>query len=59
MIGVCTKCCGMFETTEEDAFTPGTLCPDCYHPLAEERAAADEQARAEEQADVPTIVDEF
>lgn len=31
MIGVCTKCGEMFETTEEDANTPGVLCAKCYH----------------------------
>lgn len=35
MIGVCSKCSTMFETTTEDAYTPGVLCPTCYraaHP---------------------------
>lgn len=30
MIGVCSKCTAMFETTVEDAYTPGVLCYTCY-----------------------------
>lgn len=30
MIGVCTKCGAMFETTQEDACSPDCQCPDCY-----------------------------
>lgn len=30
MIGVCTKCGGMYETTTEDADAPGRLCAPCH-----------------------------
>lgn len=30
MIGCCTKCSKLFDTTEEDACTPGVLCVECY-----------------------------
>lgn len=30
MIAVCTTCGKMFETTEEEACTPGVECPSCY-----------------------------
>jgi len=30
VIGVCTKCGKAFETTTEDAYTPGVLCVECY-----------------------------
>jgi hypothetical protein len=30
MIATCATCRKMFETSEEDACTPGTLCPACY-----------------------------
>ncbi len=30
MIGVCTGCMISFDTTEEDANTPGVKCPTCY-----------------------------
>ena len=30
MIATCTQCSQMFETTEEDACTPGVLCVRCY-----------------------------
>ena len=30
MIAVCNACGVMFETSEEDACTPGTTCPKCY-----------------------------
>lgn len=30
MIGKCGKCGELFETTTEDAHTPGTQCPTCY-----------------------------
>lgn len=31
MIAVCTKCHELFETTQEDAYTPGVVCPVCYN----------------------------
>ncbi len=30
MIGVCTRCGRGFETTVEEAYTPGCLCRDCW-----------------------------
>lgn len=30
MIGVCGFCQKLYETTEEDACTPGSVCPKCY-----------------------------
>ena len=30
MIGVCSTCRKMFETTLEDAYTPGVTCAACY-----------------------------
>ena len=30
MIAVCTKCHTLFETTTEEAYTPGVLCVPCY-----------------------------
>lgn len=34
MIATCTKCSKLFESTEEDASTPGTLCPSCHRQKA-------------------------
>lgn len=31
MIAVCNKCGKMFETTYEDACTPGVLCVECWN----------------------------
>ena len=47
MIGVCSKCSRMFETSEEDACTPGTLCPDCHRKQywTEREAAGDVDPR--------------
>jgi hypothetical protein len=36
MIAVCSKCGKCWETSEEDANTPGVLCPACYHARQEE-----------------------
>lgn len=30
MIGVCTKCGTMYETSTEDAYAPDRVCPRCY-----------------------------
>ena len=30
MIAVCTTCHKLFETTQEDAYTPGVQCAPCY-----------------------------
>ena len=30
MLAVCNQCGRSFETTMEDAFTPGTMCPSCH-----------------------------
>ncbi len=38
MIGVCNRCMRTFETTEEDAATPGTLCPPCHRGVGRLKA---------------------
>ena len=30
MIACCSKCGKLFETTQEEAYTPGVLCVSCY-----------------------------
>lgn len=35
MIACCADCGSLWETTEEDAFTPGTLCPPCHRRRTE------------------------
>jgi hypothetical protein len=42
MIACCSKCTALFETTEEDACTPDTLCPPCFR---RERQADAERRR--------------
>ena len=34
MIAVCSNCHNLFETTTEDAYTPGVLCVKCYRQFA-------------------------
>lgn len=31
MIATCSKCGKLFETTQEDAYTPGVTCAPCYN----------------------------
>ena len=31
MIATCSKCHQLFETTQEDAYTPGVMCAPCYN----------------------------
>lgn len=31
MIATCSKCHKLFETTQEEAYTPGVLCAPCYN----------------------------
>lgn len=42
MIGRCSKCGELFETTTEDACAPGTMCPPCH---GQERQADAERSR--------------
>lgn len=42
MIGLCSKCHTLFETTVEDAYTPGVLCYTCYNAEANEEMARTE-----------------
>ena len=57
MIAVCTKCSTMFETTTEDAYTPGVLCPSCYK--ADKADKAKRQAAQPAQPAPMLTVDEF
>ena len=33
MIATCSKCQQLFETTQEDAYTPGVMCAPCYREV--------------------------
>jgi predicted nucleic acid-binding Zn-ribbon protein len=52
MIATCTNCGDLFETTGEDAFTPGVLCRDCFLDGIEQGwASLATEARREREAE--------
>lgn len=51
MIAICTKCGGAFETCEEDACAPGTLCLGCYKASQTRAVAASTNPRTPDEID--------